>query len=271
MSSATPTSFSSSSELSTVTTGIYSMTDKLIARCLQNLNVTDLFEAAKTSQRLFRTARLATFNTATALNTLRLKLAATECHILILENLPTIALLNYARTSTDSRALIMDLFLRKTRQRIASFSLSPEWLLRTMKRTRSVIGGSIPFHLIVNDRFTPSNLDLYAPASQEERLLNIFQTEAGFSLIDSSYARIKSVRLKATHRLEKGRSIRERALLNFGNIPDTRHMELVLLKYKSRGVWHGARTDIPKDLQHQMLSLRIMPQHPSVAFTTQDV
>ncbi|KAJ7197502.1 hypothetical protein C8J57DRAFT_1104628 [Mycena rebaudengoi] len=186
----------------------------------------------------------------------------------------------------------MDLFLRKTRQRIASFSLSPEWLLRTMKRTRSVIGGSIPFHLIVNDRFTPSNLDLYAPASQEERLLNIFQTEAGFSLIDSSYARIKSVRLKATHRLEKGRSIvilriargenavipiiyssttalmnfvtahgivcaypkltlRGRALLNFGNIPDTRHMELVLLKYKSRGVWHGARTDIPKDLQHK--------------------
>ncbi|KAJ7205107.1 hypothetical protein C8J57DRAFT_1100416 [Mycena rebaudengoi] len=161
-----------------------------------------------------------------------------------------------------------------------------------MERTKSVIGGSVPFHIIVNDSFTPSNLDLYAPASQEEKLLNLLRDEAGFSLIDSNDAGMKSVRLKATHRLQKGSSIiivrisrgenavvpiiyssstalmnfitaqgivctyprltlKGRALLNFGKIPDSRRMELVLLKYRARGVWHGTRTDIPKDYQHK--------------------
>ncbi|KAJ7502476.1 hypothetical protein B0H11DRAFT_1907054 [Mycena galericulata] len=63
---------------------------------------------------------------------------------------------------------------------LARFQLSAPAFLRILHHTRSVIAGSVVLHVLTNATFTPNNLDVYVPASQEDTFLTLISDQTSF-------------------------------------------------------------------------------------------
>ncbi|KAJ7163408.1 hypothetical protein C8R43DRAFT_946855 [Mycena crocata] len=90
---------------------------------------------------------------------------------IIMKNIRIRSLLRLSYTSRLYRAEVLRYFTGKIWKLLLTFHLPPLDFLRILEATRSVIGGSLPFHLLTENTFESNNIDVYTPASQEETML----------------------------------------------------------------------------------------------------
>ncbi|KAJ7258988.1 hypothetical protein C8J57DRAFT_1643731 [Mycena rebaudengoi] len=108
----------------------------------------------------------------------RLTPLSIECQTTIIELLEPDGVLCIGRTSPYFHAVIRDLYLRRTHRAIARFGLDPDWVMKALDTTRSIICGAIPFAIILDEIMLPFRLEIICPSSAEETLLILLKDHA---------------------------------------------------------------------------------------------
>lgn len=136
---------------------------------------------------------------------------------IIMNQIRTKNLLAFSYTSKLHRTAVMAEYLSRTSILLTHFQLPALSFLGILHRTRSLIGGSVPFHVLANDLFTPNNLDIYTPASQGETFLALLRTKTYFRIHSGPTVQVLDPTIQHVYRLEANGKVMNLRILHGEN------------------------------------------------------
>ncbi|KAJ7029813.1 hypothetical protein C8F04DRAFT_1187325 [Mycena alexandri] len=128
-----------------------------------------------------------------------------------LEHLPSTAdaipaprhLVCFAGTCTQYREAFRAHMLSATYRVMHAAGVPPAEFMQAMLSTSSIIAGSVPANILTGSRFTPNDLDVVSPASEEDTMMSILQ-QYGFERTGSKTPRGMQGLLRMLYTLTKG-------------------------------------------------------------------
>ncbi|KAJ7023293.1 hypothetical protein C8F04DRAFT_895028, partial [Mycena alexandri] len=109
------------------------------------------------------------------------------------------------RTCTTYRNAFKAHMLSKTYKAINAVDIPPADFMEAMLTTSSIIAGSVPANIRTGSRFTPNDLDIVTPASEEDTMLAILK-RYGFERTGNKTPRGMQGTLRMLYTLSKGKS-----------------------------------------------------------------
>ncbi|KAJ7044250.1 hypothetical protein C8F04DRAFT_1174691 [Mycena alexandri] len=107
--------------------------------------------------------------------------ASLEVISLIMTLLGPWSMLNFSLTCKAYNSAFKHHMLSITYQSLNKFDIPPERFMRIMLATSSIIAGSVAANIISGQNYTPSDLDIISPSSQENSMRTIFTETLGFA------------------------------------------------------------------------------------------
>ncbi|KAJ7028870.1 hypothetical protein C8F04DRAFT_1188301 [Mycena alexandri] len=124
---------------------------------------------------------------------------------IIMDFVPPRHLVCFARTCTTYRNAFKAHMLSKTYKAINAVDIPPADFMEAMLTTSSIIAGSVPANILTGSRFTPNDLDIVTPASEEDTMLAILK-RYGFERTGNKTPRGMQGTLRMLYTLSKGKS-----------------------------------------------------------------
>ncbi|KAJ7037577.1 hypothetical protein C8F04DRAFT_952428 [Mycena alexandri] len=109
----------------------------------------------------------------------------------------------FARTCTTYRDTFKAYMLSATYKAISAVDIPPADFMEAMLTTSSIIAGSVPANILTGSRFTPNDLDVVSPASEEDTMLAILK-QYGFYRTGHKTPRGMQGTLRMLYTLTKG-------------------------------------------------------------------